>query len=119
MYCQWQKNDQVIRLLKLGRRDSVREIQTWLRENILPYSKGNLRSDSKKGILYFVDEELELTEVGLAMVKGGLDEVQSFIDDGLIFPPATGEIDIWLHQKALHFDSLEVHPFRLIQKVDS
>ena len=114
MCCQWQKNRPGVRFLEL---DSEQEVRIRLARQIVPYPKDNLVADSKKGILYFVEEELELVEVGLAMVLGGSKEIQSFIDDGLIFPPAGGEIDIWFHQEAVHFDFLEIRPYRLIQKV--
>ena len=97
--------------------DSEQEVRTRLARQIVPYPKENLVSDSKKGVLYFVEESLELVEVGLAMVLGGSEEIRGFIDDGLIFPPVGGEIDLWSGQEAIHFDLLEVHPYKLITKV--
>ena len=93
------------------------EVRSRLKRQVAPYCKENLAADFKRGVLYFVDEELELVEVGVAMVLGGLKDIQGFIDDGVIFPPASGEIDLWSKQKVIRFDSLEVRPYLLIQKV--
>ena len=84
---------------------------------VMPYCKENLVDDHKRGVLYFVDEELELVDVGVSMISGGVQEIQSFVDDGLVFPPVGEEIELWLQLKAVRFNSLEIQPYLLIQKV--
>ena len=88
-----------------------------MEERVVSYRKENLATDFKRGVLYFVDGEIDLIDVALAMISGGVKDIRSFIDDGLIFPPISGEIDLWHAQEGVRFDSLEVPPYRLIQKV--
>ena len=51
------------------------------------------------------------------MVAGKGEAIEIFIEDGLIFPPSAGEIEIWLNHEAVEFHYLEIAPYRLIQKI--
>ena len=100
-----------------GLTENEEALRSRLQGRIAPYLKKNFATDFKRGILYFVDEELELVDVGVAMVSGGLKEIQGFIDDGLVFPPVSGEVSLWREQEGIRFESLEISPYRLIRKI--
>ena len=92
------------------------QVRINLQKQITEYNRNNMKEHQSKGILYVVDQDLNLSRVGSEMFLGDSRQIEEHINDGLLFPPSKEEIELWSRNDHIHFNSLTIQPYILIQK---
>ena len=74
-----------------------------------------LKPHCERGVLFLVDELLELSEVGARIAADDSAAVQAWLASKLLAKPTPEQIDCWDRQSDRRFSMLVVRPFVLIQ----
>lgn len=74
---------------------------------------------SERDAVIMVDPQLDLVEVGLAIVHDNMNTVQRWIEENLLYKPSPQQKAEWNIDAAKRFNALIVQPYVLIQEGSS
>lgn len=75
----------------------------------------DLRAHLARGVVVIVAEELDILDVGEAIVKDDKRQVAAWIDQGQLRKPSLEELDAWSKIKEDRWQSVVVAPFVLVR----
>lgn len=74
-----------------------------------------LKPHAQRGALIIVAQSLQLLSVGDAIAQDAAQQVQEWIEQGLLSKPTQQQMDAWDQEPGRKFLSLVVQPYVLIQ----
>jgi hypothetical protein len=94
--------------------DNIREqLAELLDEAELEWLKPHIQKDA----VIIVDTELDLLDVGVAIVSDNMQSVQRWIGEQLLVKPSTEILDRWNAQPDRRFQAIIIQPYILIKEI--
>ncbi len=69
--------------------------------------------------LYLLDDDLDITEVALALNDDHRSQVEIWIQNGLMYPPTKKEVKIFESHKDIKFKFCFINPYLIMQRTYS
>lgn len=92
------------------------DLQERLKEDVADVSWKDLQPHAKRDVIIVVEDELDLSEVGLAIAEDNTTSVQGWIGDQLIFKPTAEQLTDWNSNPQKQFTTLIVQPFVIVKE---
>jgi hypothetical protein len=90
-------------------------LKTQLIEQLAEINWQDLKPHAQRDALIFVDQNLDLVEVGYAIAKDNTQVVQNWISEQLIQKPTSQQLSFWNENPQQKFATIIVKPFVLIK----
>lgn len=85
-----------------------------LRQEIGTVTWNRLQPHAERGVLFLVDSELDLLEVGIAVAEDRTESVRQWLEEGRLARPEAAKTTLWRQQGGL-FQALIVKPYIFFQ----
>ena len=92
-------------------------LQEKLSQDIADISWQDLLPHAKRDAIIVVKEELDLSEVGIAIAEDNTDSVQGWITEQSIAKPTSKQLTNWNNEPQKQFTTLIVQPFVIVKEV--
>ena len=92
-------------------------LQERLRQDIADISWQDLLPHAKRDAIIVVKEELDLSEVGMAIAEDNTVSVKTWIGEQSISKPTTDQLANWNKEPQKQFTTLIVQPFVIVKEV--
>lgn len=69
-----------------------------------------------RGTVYYIDKDIILEDVGVAMATDDVTVMKKWIDHGLLYPPTAEQATMFAENKDMLFAMLIIEPYVLIQE---
>ena len=88
-----------------------------LSQDIADISWQDLLPHAKRDAIIVVKEELDLSEVGMAIAEDNTNSVQGWITEQSIAKPTSKQLTNWNNEPQKQFTTLIVQPFVIVKEV--
>ncbi len=92
------------------------DLKEKLTSEILETNWKPLAEHFARGVVYYLEPELDLVEVAEAMATDNVSTIKKWLDDGLIYTPTPEQATQFHDDKDQVFNMLIIEPYVLIQK---
>jgi len=92
------------------------ELKDKLHKEILDTTWDPVAKHFARGNVYYLENELDVSDVGVAMATDDVTNIKKWLDHGLLYPPTSEQATIFAEDKELLFSMLIIEPYVLIQE---
>ncbi|MBC98582.1 MAG: hypothetical protein CME63_12600 [Halobacteriovoraceae bacterium] len=92
------------------------ELKEKLSSEVLETNWKPLAEHFARGVVYYLEPELDLVEVGESMATDSVSQIKRWLDDGLIYTPTPQQATQFHEDQDIKFDMLIIEPYVLIQQ---
>lgn len=92
------------------------ELKEKLSSEVLETTWKPLAEHYARGVVYYLEPELDIVDVGEAMATDEVGVIKKWLDDGLLYTPTTDQATQFADDLDQKFAMLIIEPYVLIQK---